>query len=123
MSGAKRLLIAAAIVATIFGGLGVAVHAAERAPERSAALQEAGAAWLGVRVGDQDGKVVVVDVAPGSPAEDAGLTHGDVIVAVDDTKITSPQGLVETIQGHQPGDEVTLTVESATSPNRPCPPS
>ena len=38
--------------------------------------------WLGVYLGDEDGRVVVQDVAPGGPAATAGLKPGDQITAI-----------------------------------------
>jgi S1-C subfamily serine protease len=55
---------------------------------------------------------MVGEVVAGSPAEEAGLNVGDIIVAVDDTEITSARELIETIQSYSPGDTVTITVES-----------
>ena len=49
-------------------------------------------------------------VIPGSPAEDAGLQAGDVIVAVNGEQITVDTDLSMLIVGHDPGDTVTLRV-------------
>ncbi|MGN6509045.1 MAG: PDZ domain-containing protein [Chitinophaga sp.] len=48
-------------------------------------------------------------VAEGSAAEKAGLLAGDVITKVNDTKISEPQDLFETIGELKPGDKVTIT--------------
>ncbi|MEX2621590.1 MAG: trypsin-like peptidase domain-containing protein [Egibacteraceae bacterium] len=53
---------------------------------------------------------LVVDVASGSAAADAGLTAGDIITALDGEEVTSMADLVGLIRGHSPGDEVTITV-------------
>ena len=45
----------------------------------------------------------------GSAADQAGLQAGDVITKVDDTAITSPDDLAAAVNGHQPGDKVTVT--------------
>lgn len=57
---------------------------------------------------DVQSGAVVVDVTPGSPAEDAGLQMGDVIVSADEQAITAPQDLIDVVQGLEPGDELTL---------------
>jgi serine protease Do len=49
-------------------------------------------------------------VVPDSPAEEAGLQIGDVILAVDDEPIDDAADLTTTLAEHQPGDAVTLTV-------------
>ena len=43
--------------------------------------------WLGIYLHDEDGKVVVQDVAPGGPAAEAGLCAGDQIAAIADQPI------------------------------------
>ena len=45
------------------------------------------------------GSVLITSVAPGSPAEQAGLRGGDVILAVDGKPVISPGELVETVRG------------------------
>jgi S1-C subfamily serine protease len=49
-------------------------------------------------------------VIPGSPAEDAGLQAGDVIVAVNGEQLTIDTDLSMLIVGHDPGDTITLRV-------------
>jgi S1-C subfamily serine protease len=41
-----------------------------------------GRPWLGVTTQETHGRLVVVAVTPGGPAEKSGLQHGDVIVGV-----------------------------------------
>ena len=51
---------------------------------------------------------VIVDVVPGSAADEAGLQAEDVIVALDGEPIDSMLGLSSRILVHQPGDQVTI---------------
>ncbi len=48
-------------------------------------------------------------VAPDTPADKAGLKPGDIIVAVDDERITLASDLAEIIRKYKPGDEVRIT--------------
>jgi S1-C subfamily serine protease len=89
---------------------------AQSAVQAAAAVPAASSApWLGIRGEPQDAGgmhgVRVVDVAPSSPAEKAGLKPGvDVIVAVDGRPIDKPEALGESISKHAIGDFVKLLV-------------
>lgn len=54
--------------------------------------------------------VVIVNVAPGSPAEKAGLQPQDVITSVDNTPLKTESALAEIEHSHKPGDKLSLTV-------------
>jgi len=55
--------------------------------------------------------LLVAQVAPGSPAEAAGLQQGDIIVKVDGQDVTDPAALATTVRGMKPGDQVHLTID------------
>jgi S1-C subfamily serine protease len=50
----------------------------------------------------------VAGVLPSSPAANAGLQAGDVIVSVDGHRVTSPEGLQAALEPHHPGDRITV---------------
>jgi len=54
--------------------------------------------------------VLVEDIAKNSPAEKAGIHAGDLILAVDQTPIVTPQQLIEYTKNHQ-GHEITVTIQ------------
>lgn len=60
-----------------------------------------------------DAGAVVAEVRPGSPADEAGLQQGDIVVAIDDTPVRTMADLAGHIQQRRPGDRVTLTVVRA----------
>jgi len=66
---------------------------------------------LGVRMREEDGKVVVEAVVPNSAAAIAGVAEGDIIVALDDTTIEENFDLVYAVNQHVSGDQSKLTVE------------
>ncbi|EOR25214.1 MULTISPECIES: S41 family peptidase [Clostridium] len=71
---------------------------------------------IGAQLGIKDDKVTVVAPIEGSPAEEAGLKSGDVILKVDGKDITEPnvEKTISMIKGEQ-GKPVTLTVARASS--------
>jgi putative serine protease PepD len=52
---------------------------------------------------------LIGQAVPGGPAAKAGMRVGDVITAVDGQDVSSAADLVAALQGHQPGDGVTVT--------------
>jgi putative serine protease PepD len=69
--------------------------------------------YLGVSMGDATGNqsgAVVQEVTPDSPAAQAGLQAGDVVVSIDSKAVQDRGELVAAIRGHKPGDKVTLGV-------------
>jgi S1-C subfamily serine protease len=110
----KRVWLVLVVVTALLGGsLGVlTASAAHPTPEAQLTLQQSGKAWLGIGISDSDEGVTVVEIAPGSPAETAGLKVGDVILAINDNTVSTSQELVDAVQTYQPGDEVTLSVKT-----------
>jgi putative serine protease PepD len=67
-------------------------------------------AYLGVQLTDATGGAGVAQVRGDGPAGDAGLRVGDVVTAMDGKPVGSADQLVGAVDGHKPGDEVTLKV-------------
>ncbi|MBE3574438.1 MAG: trypsin-like peptidase domain-containing protein [Firmicutes bacterium] len=78
--------------------------------------------WLGVMMQDVTPDLVqglqltveqgaiITDVVPGSPADDAGLQRGDVIVSVDRKAVTSAQDVVDMVGKMKVGQKTVLDV-------------
>lgn len=82
----------------------------ERATGDDGARREA---YLGVGLEERlDGGqgVLVASVEDGTPAEDAGLVAGDLIVAIDESSTDGSAGLIAAIRDHAPNDTVSVTV-------------
>jgi len=80
--------------------------------QASTAIHIGGTAFLGVEVeADSYGGsgAVVTSVVPGSPADAAGLTPGDMITALGDQSVSSPEGLTEIVATQRPGAPVSTT--------------
>jgi serine protease Do len=66
---------------------------------------------LASQFGVKDGHgAIAIDPKPGDPAAKAGILSGDVITAINGTKVMGPDDLTLNVISHQPGEEVTLDV-------------
>ena len=54
--------------------------------------------------------VYISEVSPSSAADKAGIKAGDVLIAIDSTKITGTASVHETVSRYSPGDMAVLTV-------------
>jgi serine protease Do len=64
------------------------------------------------------GGAAVAGIIPGSPAAEAGVARGDVIVAIDGDSITSPNDLTQALTRLAPGDEIEIEVVNAQGARR-----
>ena len=72
---------------------------------------QSGGAYLGVTFDPQSNRGAVVrSVAPGSPAENAGIRSGNVIVAVNDRRVSTFQDVIDSVATIPPGQEFDLVV-------------
>ena len=66
---------------------------------------------IGQDQGNVETRVQVAQVVTGSAAEKAGIKTGDLIVKVNDTKITNGSELAKAIGAYKPGDTAKITIE------------
>jgi len=67
--------------------------------------------WLGLYVGESEGGLVVGNLAPGGPAERAGIQPDDLIVAVEGTSVNDLAGFYRAIwRSGSAGVRVVLTI-------------
>lgn len=89
------------------------VHTGRQAP----GVHIGGTGLLGVSVvppdalSDSSGSTgaAVVNVSPGSGAEQAGIVPGDVVVSVDGHSVATPDDLTNLVREHHPGESVRLS--------------
>jgi len=68
--------------------------------------------WLGLTSNEQDGQVQIVRVTRDSPAQEAGMRAGDVVLVVDDAKVATLEDFYKKIWDRAaPDSEVTLKVQ------------
>lgn len=60
--------------------------------------------------------VLIIDVVPGSPAEDAGLEKGDIVVSFNGRIVTSRNEFIDMLQDVRPGGIVVLKTLRKNSP-------
>jgi 2-alkenal reductase len=58
-----------------------------------------------------DNGVYVLSVGPGSPAAAAGIQEGDILLAIDGTKIDQQTSFTEALFPHKPGDKVSVDLQ------------
>jgi putative serine protease PepD len=63
-----------------------------------------------VNTGSRRSGAEIVEVPAGTPAADAGLEKGDIVVAVDDKPVADGIGLIVAIRSHRPGETIRLSV-------------
>ena len=67
-------------------------------------------AWLGLYCYTLRSHVVIAGLLPGAPAEQSGLTQGDVILALDDVEVSTRRELYDRLWTHRPGERISLRV-------------
>ena len=67
---------------------------------------------IGAQLGVRDNNITIIAPVEGSPAEQAGLKAGDIILKVDDYEVTdlNTEAVVSRVRGNQ-GEPVTLTIK------------
>jgi len=67
--------------------------------------------WIGISSTEQDGRVKIIRVSKDSPAQQAGLAPGDLVIAVDGVKVATLEGLYKKLWDRKdPNSEIALTV-------------
>jgi putative serine protease PepD len=94
-------------------GFAVPIDLAARSAEAIVQGRTVETGYLGVATspttGGQDG-ALIQEVAPGSPADRAGLQAGDLVIGIDGQGVQNYSELAARIRAHKPGDKVSLQV-------------
>ena len=79
--------------------------------QRTGSSKTSHRAWLGVSSAEQSGRVQIIRVNKDSPAQQAGLAPGDLVLAVDGAKVATLEAFYKKLWDRaDPEGEVTLTV-------------
>ena len=109
MSNKTKALIGVGFVATLIVGVLLGVVAAKTILAPTMTITGDEAVQIVVDEGFQTG-MMVLDVVEGSPAEEAGLAEGDVILSVDGEEINIEHPLAEIIRGYEVGDQIEIQI-------------
>ena len=114
-------------------GFAIPVNLAKPLMQQALAGQQLSRPWLGVRYQPLDAGVATRNdlsvtsgawitsggsgsaIQSGSPAEKAGLKEGDIITAVNGTRIDTSHPLIELIASNAPGETITLSVRRGSA--------
>ena len=127
----KTLLIALPVVAlmivvpaVVLAGFSLAGRGDDGAAHSSGGSSDGGPTpWLGVSIANLNSKlasqldlsqetgVVILHVIDGSPAEDAGLQRGDILVSVDGESVDGAKDVAQAVKDASPDDVLTLSVQ------------
>jgi putative serine protease PepD len=64
----------------------------------------------GAQIAVSGGSTCATPIVAGSPAAKAGLQPGDVVTAIDGSKIHSTNGFIATVGNYKPGQTVTMSI-------------
>jgi serine protease Do len=79
--------------------------------QRTGSTQKSRRPWLGVTSTEQEGRVQVVRVTEGGPAQLGGVESGDIVLAVDEKRVASLEEFYKGIWSRpNPDDEIKLTL-------------
>ena len=98
--------------------IGFAISAEEALPILESLRLQAGGAprqegFLGVGLDDRtDGGLgaLITDVRADTPADDAGIESGDIVIAIDGSPVEGVAGLIAAIRDLEPGDSTEITL-------------
>jgi S1-C subfamily serine protease len=111
-----------AILSRSAPGHALPIDVARDVAEQLSASGRASHGWLGVAAADAvervGGGATISEVAPGGPADVAGLSRGDVVSAMGDERIADVADLIAMVSRRRPGDPVSLTVWRGTVRSR-----
>lgn len=109
--GINTAIATAGLNGNIGVGFAISSNRARSVAEAIMAGQEVKHPFIGVQItDDEDGGALIREVVDGSPAQQAGLTAGDVVTKVNGQPIRGTEDLIGIIQSSTVGEELTLTV-------------
>ena len=79
--------------------------------QKTGSSKQSARAWLGLTSSDQGGRVQIIRVSEGSPADEAGIKPGAIVQAIDGTAVTTLEAFYKKLWARDtPEQPVKLTV-------------
>ncbi|MER3543223.1 MAG: hypothetical protein C4311_01140 [Chloroflexota bacterium] len=98
------------VLGLIAVGVVGAAYAARQASQASAAPVQQATATPAAPQSTSEAGIVIIQIAADSPAAQAGLQRGDILLKINDTAVNSYKDLVNALANLTAGDQVTLTI-------------
>jgi hypothetical protein len=107
----RRLALVIVLAALVLAGAVYGLSALGGSGSPTASALATGRPWLGVELSNPiGGGVIVTSVAPGGPADRAGIEPGDVVMQIGNRAVNSPNDIDSAIQGMNVGDRVQIVI-------------
>ncbi len=107
-----RALVIFAITALLVAGGAIAVIRALGGDTQKPALTGSARPWLGIQMENVGvGGVTVTTVFPNGPADNAGVTPGDVITQIDNQSVSTTAEVNAALSGLRAGQQVEITLQ------------
>ena len=82
--------------------------------QQSGSSKQSARAWLGLTSSDQGGRIQVIRVSEDGPADEAGLTPGTVVLAIDGLEVTTLEAFYKKLWARDTLDlPIKLTISAA----------
>lgn len=101
------------LFAGVVAGAGLTYFVLQASPAKAA--REVIREVVNITTDDNEAGALVIHVESGSPAAEAGIQRGDIILAVDDQKVDTQLELMGQLEDKSAGDEVILTIQHCES--------
>lgn len=98
------------VLGLIAVGVVGAAYAARQASQAGAAPVQQATATPAAPQSTSEAGIVIIQIAADSPAAQAGLQRGDILLKINDTAVNSYKDLVNALANLKAGDQVTLTI-------------
>lgn len=110
----RRNLIIYFCVFIIIAGLSASIYFVSKGLseilENSSPISQKLKSYLGIIYNEHNSYVIIEGVIADSPAENAGLKSGDIILSINDIAVVKSGDVSKMISQHKPGDKMEIKI-------------